>query len=513
MNILRVLLMASAIIFPRLLAAQDLDVDSLAGEYWYGLYMQGEKAGYAVNKVEINEDGSIAVIEDSRFRITMMDVKQEMHIYTKRTYAADGALISIDSMVVDPSGKSNFDAVIEGNTLILRKEMAGQVSETEMPAPQESLRDALRHSRWVKGGPQVGDTLNFTVFEPMYEAEVTGMSHIIDQEIRFLDGVETTVYKIKTSLDVMNIDSIAYVTAEGVTLEDEVAGMITMRLEPKDIAQDVDYSNDVIVSNAVPVEEPLENPRTREDLHLILHGPLTSDHFFNDARQEILPLEDGFYFFSHMTDMDAIEPVTMPIEEEDVTRWIRPSTFIQSDHPRLVEKAAEIVGDETDAFEISTRISNWVSENMTSTFSARLSNALEVLDSLEGDCTEHSVLFIGLARAAGIPAREVAGLVYVEGRNPGFYFHQWAKVWVGEWIDVDPTFNQPLADVTHIKLAEGDLFRQARLLPVIGRLDIDVLDVPPENLPEESAAEPETDTVADVEAEVAVEADIGANGQ
>ena len=78
------------------------------------------------------------------------------------------------------------------------------------------------------------------------------------------------------------------------------------------------------------------------------------------------------------------------------------------------------------------------------------------------------------------PAREVAGLIYVDGPPAGFYFHQWAKVWVGKWIDVDPTFNQPLADVTHIKLAEGDLFRQARIIPMIGNIQIDVLpDTPP----------------------------------
>ena len=47
---------------------------------------------------------------------------------------------------------------------------------------------------------------------------------------------------------------------------------------------------------------------------------------------------------------------------------------------------------------------------------------------------------------------------------------------VGEWIDVDPTFNQPVADVTHIKLAEGDLFQQARLIPVIGKMQIDVVE-------------------------------------
>ena len=140
--------------------------------------------------------------------------------------------------------------------------------------------------------------------------------------------------------------------------------------------------------------------------------------------------------------------------------------------PKLIAKAKEIVGDETDSLAASTKLSKWVHENMHSTFSARLTNAIEVLEHLEGDCTEHSILFIGLARAAGLPAREVAGVVYVEGVKPGFYFHQWAKVWVGKWIDVDPTFDQPLVDATHIKLAEGDLFQQARIIPIIGQLEI-----------------------------------------
>jgi transglutaminase-like putative cysteine protease len=151
---------------------------------------------------------------------------------------------------------------------------------------------------------------------------------------------------------------------------------------------------------------------------------------------------------------------------------------VQSDDPRIVMKAREIVGDEADSFKIVERLCSWVSSNVRTTYSARMTNALEVLQSLEGDCTEHSILFIALARAVGLPAREVAGLIYVSADRPGFYFHQWAKVWIGKWIDVDPTFNQPLADVTHIKLMEGDLFQQAQLIPVIGRLQVEVVDEP-----------------------------------
>jgi transglutaminase-like putative cysteine protease len=172
--------------------------------------------------------------------------------------------------------------------------------------------------------------------------------------------------------------------------------------------------------------------------------------------------------------MGDFATVPVPITEESVLEWLKPTTFVQSDDPGLVAKAQEIVEGATDSWEINQRLCSWVYDNMKTAFSARLTNAVEVLGNMEGDCTEHSILFIGLARAAGLPAREVAGLIYV-GDQPGFYFHQWAKVWVGKWVDVDPTFDQPLADATHIKLAEGDLMEQAKLIPVIGRIRIEVV--------------------------------------
>lgn len=470
----KALIMVMVFVFPRLLVAQDFDVQSLAGESWYGLYLNGQKAGYAFNAIEIEDNGDVVLTEDAQFKMSMAAMPQDMHIRSVRVYGEDGALKSIDSKVTDPTATNTFHAVVEGDKLLLHKNVGGKESTSEFPAPRESLKDAVKHAQWVAGNPQVGDALSFTVFEPLYAQEVDGMSHITAVEERFLDGVPTRVYVIKTSMDLLGLDSMSHVTAEGVTLEDQVAGIMTMRLEPEAVAKDVDYSNDVIVSNAAMVSASIEAPRTRDTLRLKLWGPLKSHHLFNDERQFIESAGEHFNFVSHKIDLDGFESARIPITDEEIVKWTEPTVFIQSDEPALVAKAREIVGDTEDTFEITRKLCRWVHDNMKSTFSARLTNALEVLNSLEGDCTEHSVLFIGLARAVGLPAREVAGLIYIDD-PPGFYFHQWAKVWVGKWIDVDPTFNQPLADVTHIKLAEGDLFKQAKLIPIIGRLKIEVV--------------------------------------
>lgn len=471
-----VMIMFVVSLFPRLLVAQEFDLTALAGESWYGLYMGGVKSGFSVNRLSVEEDGSVLIFEDAQFRITQAGLKQNMRFVQTRTYGHAGDLQKIVSHVEDVTGRTEFTAVIDGGELVLTSVVGGDTKTRHFPKPNESLRDALKQVQLAGPGAKIGDEVTYSQFDPTFEKEITGKSKIIGVEDRVLNGVATKVFKVKSVLDLMPIETISYVAEDGTVLEDIVGGIITMRLEPEEMAKDVNYSNDVIIANAALIDSPIENPRERENLRLLIQGPLTSDHLFNDERQYIVAEGDDFLFTSQRISLDGLPPATIPIEEPSVQQWLEPTTFIQSDNPKLIAKATEIVGDEKDAVKASEKLCQWVYDHVRTTYSARLSNALEVLGSLEGDCTEHSVLFIGLARAVGLPAREVAGLIYVPGSQAGFYFHQWATVWVGKWIDVDPTFNQPFADVTHIKLAEGDLFTQSKLIPVIGKIKIQVLD-------------------------------------
>lgn len=465
---------SSILAFPAL--AADMDVASLAGDSWYGVYMNGDKVGYSKNSVEVAEDGSVTVGQDAMFKLTMVGRPQTMRTVTERRYAPDGSLVGIESVVTDISGTNTFLVTVDGDKMILKSSVAGVTQETVLPAPGESLRDSLRTIELVRSEPEIGEVVVYHQYEPMFQQEIEARSEITGVETRNFDGVPTRVYELKTTLSVMNIDSVSYMTEEGIVLEDSAAGgLLVMRLEPEAVAKDITYRNDTIVSNAAMLDEPIRNPRERASLRLRVEGPLRDEHLIADGRQSFEAEGDAYLFEGRKATVDGIATARVPITNDEVAEWLKPSLFVQSDDPRLVAKAREIVGDETDALKISDKLVEWVYDNVRSTFSARLTNSLEVLESMEGDCTEHSMLYIGLARAAGLPAREVAGLIYAASPEPGFYFHQWAKVWVGEWIDVDPTFNQPIADATHIKLAEGDLMEQVQLLPVIGQLKVEVL--------------------------------------
>jgi transglutaminase-like putative cysteine protease len=142
------------------------------------------------------------------------------------------------------------------------------------------------------------------------------------------------------------------------------------------------------------------------------------------------------------------------------------------------------VADERDSLIAAELINQWVFDNINKKITFSLPSAVEVLETREGDCNEHTTLFVALARAIGIPAKIAIGLVYHEG---SFYYHAWPEVFVGEWVAMDPTLGQLRADATHIRLLEGELDQQAKLMQAIGKIKISVKSLsydPPE--PEEA---------------------------
>jgi len=151
-------------------------------------------------------------------------------------------------------------------------------------------------------------------------------------------------------------------------------------------------------------------------------------------------------------------------------------TLIQSEHPDIVAKATEIVGDATDTWKAALRLYQWLYENIEKTPVVSVPSALEVLASGKGDCNEHTVLFTALARAAGIPTRIAIGVVWSDDLE-GFYYHAWPEVYVNDWVWMEPTLGQPVADATHVKLISGDIAQWPRLITYLGNLDIEVREI------------------------------------
>jgi transglutaminase-like putative cysteine protease len=167
----------------------------------------------------------------------------------------------------------------------------------------------------------------------------------------------------------------------------------------------------------------------------------------------------------------------LPLGRRELAPYVRSAPLIQSDDARIQAQARQIIGRARAAERAADRLVQWVFQNVRAERATSAPSALDVLATQRGDCNEHTVLFVALARAVGLPARPVIGLVYLNGT---FYYHAWPEVYLGDWVAVDPTWGQFPADAAHIRVAVGALSRQLELARLIGRLTLEVLPADPD---------------------------------
>ncbi len=231
---------------------------------------------------------------------------------------------------------------------------------------------------------------------------------------------------------------------------------------------------DVILSTAIRSDVDLGAVEEHDVLRFRLTGVELSGFQLDGGRQTL----SGDTLTVRRENWDAVDPgFSLPYKLMDFREALEAEPLIQSDDPRIQEEARRAVGrwlrnPKEAAGRLTTRVDRMLSKRVT----ISIPSALQVLDSRQGDCNEHTVLYVAMARALGLPARTAVGLVYLNG---SFFYHAWPEVWLGEWVAVDPTFGQYSADAAHIRFVVGGLAQQVEIIRLIGRLDIEVLESTP----------------------------------
>jgi hypothetical protein len=140
-------------------------------------------------------------------------------------------------------------------------------------------------------------------------------------------------------------------------------------------------------------------------------------------------------------------------------RALRPTRWLQSDHPRLRAIAAPFAGMNVSGMRKMERLAVRARQLMPRVEFGGHYSALETLARGAGDCTEAAVLLAALGRAAGIPTRVASGLVYARDAYHGvgnvFTPHSWVLAYVdGQWRSSDAALEY--FDATHIAIVVGD---------------------------------------------------------
>jgi transglutaminase-like putative cysteine protease len=130
--------------------------------------------------------------------------------------------------------------------------------------------------------------------------------------------------------------------------------------------------------------------------------------------------------------------------------------FIETDDPQIRHLAVSLKAGNSLA--TAEKIFRWITDNIRYVgYVKNHHGARQALQAKKGDCTELMYLFVALCRAAGVPARGIAGYHCPESAalDPSQY-HNWAEFYAeGRWQLSDPqkrVFMQQAADYVALRV-------------------------------------------------------------
>jgi Transglutaminase-like superfamily len=440
-----------------------------ASQEWWGVYYHGEKIGFTSQSIEPNQRG-YQLRDESLLRLNLLGTTQRVSTRLAITVDKEWVLEDFDFELLSNDIRFQSRGKVIPGQLQLEIESAGHTSKQIIALTQPPYLAAALKPLVATQQLEPGKEYFFTIFDPATLAhQITSV--VIEAREQIIVG-DQKIPAIRLRQRFKGISVVSWIDGNGRTLKEESLGGFALRQEAppkaKSFADSRAVPLDLIARASIAVGESIALPQSRSNLRLRLSGLNVMDFALDGERQEfsdnVLSIE--------REQVSPSDTYKIPLTDRRLRSFLQPTAFLQSDHPYIRDHAGQILGDETDAHRAVLRLKNWVYNEIKKQPTISIPNALQVLQTKIGDCNEHTVLFNALARAAGIPARTVVGMVYLRG---AFYYHAWSEVWLGKWISLDSVLNQFPADVTHVKFIEGEIDRQLDMLQLIGNLRIEVL--------------------------------------
>jgi len=454
-------------------AVVPIDVQALktgkTRERWLGIYFQDQHVGYSVSRTSEVEGGGTLYEQRSLFRVTTLGKLQEVVTAGHALVDPAGALRQFDFFMAADPVRLSARGEVHGSEIVMVVDQGGKESELTFPVSAPPQVGLSFESRIRKETLAVGKHFSVPYFDPVTMSE--GAMEVAVTDVEVLSNAEEA-YWLETKFG--DVVTRQLVLPTGETLREESPlGLSTVRMSQQ-AATDLPANEaqvDLISMSAAPLAGTYDfDARALRRLVVEVEG-VNPSHVRNEPPRQVV---DGDQV---RVDVPLVEEIssTIPVADRSDPAFVSPTFSLPSDDDEIVAKATEIVGDAPDRLTAVRRLNKWVFEEVEKVPTLSVPNGLEVLHTMQGDCNEHTALFVSLARAEGIPSRIAAGVVFsdrVTGTG-AFYYHAWPEVFLGDpvgWVAVDPTFGELPADATHIKLAEGDLDKQIEIMGVMGKL-------------------------------------------
>ena len=439
-------------------------------EEWMEIFVKGHKAGYTVTRVKKVNKG-FEVKEEIFLAVDLMGSAREILSYTTAQVDERFLLNNFEFSLSSGLIKFNVSGKMEGNNLHLLTGEKGKEETRLIRLPSKPMIGATMTKYFKSSKLKVGESFTLPVFDPISMTTNPAIIKVVAKENIKLDDKVYRAFRLE--MNFLGRPLVFWLDEKGVSLKEKgFMGFTLVRSTPYKAKLGLDRPKgiDFYELSAIKVARKLKNPRELVYLKVLF-----------DQTPPSLPIECSRQTINGR--ILSIQKETPPFKafyaipysgnDNKLLNHLKPEMLIQSEDEEIITVAKNIVRKTADPFLAAKMILGWVFENLEKLPVVSIPDAKEILKNRRGDCNEHATILTALLRAVGIPARIVVGLVYKDGK---FYYHAWNEAYIDRWISMDATLKQMPVDATHIKLINGGIEEQIRIVEIIGTLKFTILD-------------------------------------
>ncbi len=200
---------------------------------------------------------------------------------------------------------------------------------------------------------------------------------------------------------------------------------------PEDLPQQKIISTTLIPSSYTKVQD-----RWHQQVAKFNYRNIASEAFLSSVMKVEADISEiNYYIFPDQC--GTLDDIPKDIK----TLYTANGSKYQTDSPFMQKIAKELKGDQKNPYWIARSIFDYVRNTLEYKLEGGWNTAPVVLQRGTGSCSEYTFSFVGLCRAAGIPARYV-GAIVVRGDDASIddVFHRWPEVYLPNygWIPMDP---------------------------------------------------------------------------
>ena len=461
---------------PKLQAA---DFDAYLGTSWYGLYLEdkepgkAKKIGYCKSSGARKDD---TIVESFNMNMKLVSFKMKVEVKMTQTKIFEGKppyrLLEIVEETDDGSAKTRTAAKRNAKGFVYVHTAPGQERAKQVADLDYSLPDGMASEVWVRSDPKVGAEIRTRHFD-LKDWKVESTNHKVKaKKTSLVNGVEVKFLEVESDDPDRRINYTSRFDAKGQTLSAQFA-VFEMRRETEEQAKNTEFSSDLFVMGMAKLDKKIGHTTRLTELVLEFDG-VEGDVLKNGPRQTVWR-KDGTK--TRQVKLGKKHGNDAKATDKEIKDALAETNSYAISDEKVKALAKTAIGDAKTPEEKVKRIVAFVHDFIEPKAVANSPNIHDLLEKKSGDCKCYALLTTTLLRAAGIPSREVAGLVYMGDDAKAFGGHAWNEVVLnGVWVPLDASLNQVELDAGHISFGD-DRVAANNMLKVLGKLSFKVVEV------------------------------------